>query len=91
MQPVSISDIEKKYDLELEKVVREIKKNKAKTVLLQFPDGMKPYSTVIAAEIEKRTKVECMVWFGSCFGGCDIPHVNNVDLVVQFGHQIQIL
>ena len=30
------------YDLEIEKVLEEIEKAKAKTVLLQFPDGIKP-------------------------------------------------
>ena len=30
------------YDLELEKVAEKIKKEKAKTVLIQLPDGLKP-------------------------------------------------
>ncbi len=85
MQSTSISDIEKKSELELEKVVTRIKKEKAKLVLLQFPDGMKPFSTIIAEEIEKRAGCECMIWLGSCFGGCDVPRAE-VDLVVQFGH-----
>jgi len=89
MQPVSISDIEKKYELELEKIVRTIKKEKARKVLLQFPDGLKPYSGVIVKEIEKRTKAECLVWMGSCYGACDVPIQTEklgVDLIVQFGH-----
>ena len=30
------------YDLELDRVVNEIKKQKAKRVLVQLPDGLKP-------------------------------------------------
>lgn len=86
MQQKSISELEKEYDLELERIVKTIKNNKCKNVLLQFPDGMKPYSAIIAREIEKKAGCECMVWFGSCFGACDIPNVEKVDLLIQFGH-----
>ena len=93
MQNKSIYEIEREYELEIEKIVKTIKKQKAKLVLLQFPDGIKPYSTVIADEIERRCKekkmnVECLIWLGSCYGACDVPNVENlgVDLVVQFGH-----
>jgi 2-(3-amino-3-carboxypropyl)histidine synthase len=91
MHAKTISEIEQKYDLELEKIVAEIKKTKAKRVLLQFPDGLKPYSTSIVQELEKRTKdkVEFLIWLGSCFGACDVPDIPDkmkVDLIVQFGH-----
>ena len=88
MQPTSISDIEKEYNLELDKIVKQIKKQKPKRVLLQFPDGMKPYSTTIATEIEKQTNTEILIYFGTCFGACDVPTDMDkyVDLVVQFGH-----
>jgi 2-(3-amino-3-carboxypropyl)histidine synthase len=91
MEKKSISDIEKEYELELEKIIQKIKKEKAKKVLLQFPDGMKLYSTIIAEEIEKRTDSECIIWMGSCFGGCDVPNASmleepEINLIVQFGH-----
>ena len=89
MQKKTISEIEEEYDLELGKIVKEINKNKAKRVLLQFPDGMKPYSTTIVDELEKRTGKEFLIWMGSCFGACDTPNISKemkVDLVVQFGH-----
>jgi len=90
MQKKSISEIEEEYDLELDKIVKTIKKQKAKRVLLQFPDGMKPYSTAIVDELESRLKnVEFLIWLGSCFGACDTPNLPKemkVDLVVQFGH-----
>lgn len=92
MQEKNFKEIEKNYDLEIDKIVKTIKKEKSKKVLLQFPDGLKPYADVIALEIEKRIgkkKVEIMIWFGSCFGACDVPvqvEKLGIDLIVQFGH-----
>jgi len=85
----SINEIEDIYELEIDKIVKTIKKEKAGKVLLQFPDGMKPYSKVICDEIEDKSNVECFIWLGSCFGACDIPievEGLGVDLIVQFGH-----
>lgn len=91
MQKKSISELDREYDLELDRIVRTIKKEKAKLVILQFPDGLKPYATVIAEEIEKKAKCTCLIWLGSCFGACDVPvQVENIkpkiDLIIQFGH-----
>ncbi len=89
MQNKSIYEIEREYELEIDKIVKTIKKQKAKTVLLQFPEGLKPYSTVIAEEIEKRANAETIIWMGTCFGACDIPldvERLGADLIVQFGH-----
>ena len=91
MQPISIQDIEKKYDLELKEVISKIKKEKAKLVLLQFPDGLKTYSTTITDFLEKNTNAEFLIWLGSCFGACDTPTgleklKPKIDLVIQFGH-----
>ena len=84
-------NIHEKYDLEIDKIVRQIKKDKAKKVLLQFPDGLKPYATQIVDEISEQIKgnAEIFIWLGSCFGACDVPvevEKLGVDLVVQFGH-----
>ena len=73
------------YNLELERVAKEIKKNKAKTVCIQLPDGLKPEATKIADFLEKETKAKIMIWAGSCFGSCDTPNLD-VDLLVQWGH-----
>jgi len=89
MKNKTISEINEKYDLEIERIVKTIKKEKAKKVLLQFPEGMKPYFRVICDEIERKTKAQCFIWMGTCFGACDIPtEVSGlgVDLIVQFGH-----
>lgn len=87
----TVQEIEQEYNLELDKIVEKIKKKKAKRVLLQFPDGLKLYSTTIVNELEKRTKgVKFVIWMGTCFGACDTPNLGKlekeIDLLVSFGH-----
>lgn len=79
------------YNLELEKVISEVNKNKFKLVLLQFPDGLKPYATAVVDFLKEKTKAEFLIWIGSCYGACDSPtgieKINpKIDFVVQFGH-----
>ncbi len=73
------------FDLELEKAVKEIKKAKAKLVLIQLPDGLKPQATTISDYLESKTKAKILIWSDSCYGACDVPNVK-VDLIIQFGH-----
>ena len=73
------------YNLELSKAINEIKKQKAKSVCIQLPDGLKPKAKEIADRIEKETNAKVLIWAGSCFGGCDVPNIN-VDLLIQWGH-----
>lgn len=73
------------YDLELDKVVEKIKKEKAKKVCIQLADGLKPRASEIADYIKERTNAEIFIWMDSCFGACDVPDVD-VDLLIQFGH-----
>ena len=90
----SIKEILERYDLELDKVVSEIKDTKAKIVLLQFPDGLKQYATAVVDWLEKQEEikdVDFLIWFGSCYGACDTPVLgkeleNKIDLIIQFGH-----
>jgi 2-(3-amino-3-carboxypropyl)histidine synthase len=74
------------FYLELDRVVREISKRKAKAVLIQLPDGLKPKAGQIADEIEKKTDADVFIWEASCFGACDTPDVKGIDLLVQWGH-----
>lgn len=73
------------YDLENERVIKEIKKNKAKTVLLQLPDGLKSRALEITDMIRKETKAEALIWLGTNYGACDIPKVK-ADLIIHYGH-----
>ena len=77
------------YNLELEKLIKEIEKTKAKQVLIQLPDGLKNNSNEIVELIETKTNAKAFIWFGDCYGACDLPlGVNslNMDLIVQWGH-----
>lgn len=76
------------YELELERVVKEIKKSKAKRVCVQLPDGLKVKATEIVDYLEENTSAEIYIWLGSCFGACDYPEElkGKVDLLIQWGH-----
>ena len=86
----TLSDLEKIYEIDFEKIIREINIKKCKLVLLQFPDGLKPYATCVVDYLEEKCRgVEFLIWFGDCFGACDTPtgiEGLNIDLVVQVGH-----
>lgn len=85
----TIAEINEIYDLEIPRIINTIKKENAKNVLLQFPDGLKHYSQTIADHIEDKTSCNCIIYLGTCFGACDLPiNTDNlgIDLVIQFGH-----
>lgn len=73
------------FNLELDKAVKEINKSKAKLVLIQLPDGLKPQATIISDFLETKTNAKILIWSDSCYGACDIPNAK-VDLIIQFGH-----
>lgn len=86
-----IKELEELYNLEFEKIITEVKKSKAKVVLLQFPDGLKRYSTAVVDYLETKTGVEFIIWIGTCYGACDTPTgiagiKPEIDLIIQFGH-----
>jgi len=78
------------YDLELDRVVSEIKTRKAGRVLLQLPDGMRPFASQLVKTIEESTGAKVFLSGDSCYGACDIA-LNQakqlgVDLIVHYGH-----
>ena len=78
------------YDLELDRVVSEIKNRDAAKVLLQLPDGMRPFAFQLAEAIEKATGASVFLSGDSCYGACDIALAQakelGVDLIVHYGH-----
>ena len=87
----SFKEIGEKYDLQIKKAISEIKKSKAKLVLLQFPDGLKLYAVSIVDYLREKTSSEFLIWFNSCYGACDftigIEKLKpKIDLIIQFGH-----
>jgi len=81
----TLENLEERYDLELGRIVAEIEKSGAKTVLIQLPDGLKPWGLSLSGYLESKTSAGISIWLGDCFGACDLPN-SDADLVVQFGH-----
>jgi len=89
MEPRDIDGLE--YDLELDRVAKEIKKQKAKRILVQLPSGLKPFAAAVTQELKAKIKnsSEIFIWLDSCFGACDVPievEKLGVDMIIQFGH-----
>lgn len=78
------------YDLELERVVFEIKSRDAERVLLQLSDGMRPFALQLVDAIEKATDAIVFLSGDSCYGACDIAVKQGeqlgADLIVHYGH-----
>jgi len=81
------------YDLELDKLAEDVNVNNHKLIILQFPDGLKYYAKEIVDELKTKTKAEYFIYFGTCFGACDVPlHLKHLDfdLCVQWGHSVYV-
>jgi 2-(3-amino-3-carboxypropyl)histidine synthase len=78
------------YDFELLRAIEEVKKNKAKLVGLQFPEGLKTHAVDVARQIEKETGAKTVTFIGPVYGACDTKEreaeMLGVDLVIHFGH-----
>ncbi|MEM2105515.1 MAG: diphthamide biosynthesis enzyme Dph2 [Candidatus Bathyarchaeia archaeon] len=77
------------FDLEEERVKREIQKLAAKRVLVQLPEGLKPEAPRVAKIIEKAGALP-IVSADPCYGACDLATVDaeslGVDLLIHYGH-----
>lgn len=73
------------YDLELEKAILQVKKENARTVVIQLPSGLKPKATEIARRITEETNAEVLIWMEGTFGACDVPDIA-ADVLIQWGH-----
>ena len=77
------------YDMDLDKVIRKINSKNAKTVGLQFPEGLKMQAVKIAKAIEDETEATVIISGDPCFGACDVSDwkmKGSVDLIVHYGH-----
>ena len=75
------------YEINYDKIKKELGKNKAKRVLIQLPDGLKKDYVVIESNL--KGDYELFFWLGSCYGACDMPtYVKDLgfDYIVHFGH-----
>jgi 2-(3-amino-3-carboxypropyl)histidine synthase len=78
------------YDLEEARLIEEIKRRSPRRVLLQLPEGLKPYAAKLAGRLETATGVEVLVSGDPCYGACDLalPQMKEVhaDLLIHVGH-----
>jgi len=78
------------YDFEIDRIVKEIRKAKAKKVGLQFPEGLKTKAVELAGEIEQKSGAITVIFADPCYGACDTKELEaeklGLDLIVQFGH-----
>jgi 2-(3-amino-3-carboxypropyl)histidine synthase len=85
---------ENMYNLELERVCSEIHKLNAKRVMLQLPDGMRPFALKIVNSIQEKTPSKVILSGDSCYGACDLAlkQARNVkaDLLIHYGHSSMI-
>ncbi|MFQ6127451.1 MAG: diphthamide biosynthesis enzyme Dph2 [Thermoplasmata archaeon] len=72
-------------DWEIQKMADEISRLKAKSVAIQFPDGLRRKIVDIAFELQERTNVEIYLWGDPCYGACDVADAP-VDLIFHLGH-----
>jgi 2-(3-amino-3-carboxypropyl)histidine synthase len=79
----------RQFDIEEERVKREILKLGARRVLIQLPEGLKPEACHIAKIVEKSGALP-IVSADPCYGACDLPTSEaeslGVDLIVHYGH-----
>lgn len=78
------------YDLELDRVVREVKSSGAKTVIVQAPDGLKPYIKDLYQSLSS-LGVTVFVSADSCYGGCyladDLGGLLGAEMLIHIGHK----
>jgi 2-(3-amino-3-carboxypropyl)histidine synthase len=76
------------FYLDLDDIANKIKHSRARTVGLQFPEGLKRSAFFIAGELEKRTSVNIIISGNPCYGACDVDMelMRSVDVLFHFGH-----
>jgi 2-(3-amino-3-carboxypropyl)histidine synthase len=78
------------YDFETDRVIKEVRKKKAKRIGLQFPEGLKAYAIEIAGKIEKETGTQTVIFTDPVYGACDTKEKDaqllRLDMIIHFGH-----
>lgn len=78
------------YNLEIQKIVDEIKKRGSRRVLLQLPDGLRPVAISITEALRRLTDAEIILNGDSCYGACDLAlsqaDIIEADLIVHYAH-----
>jgi len=82
------------FNLEEKRLKREVIKRKAKRVLLQLPEGLKPEAAKLARVIEDAGATPIILG-EPCYGACDLAleeaKALKADLIVHYGHSPLIM
>ncbi len=77
------------FDLELERLKRELSRRNVKRILIQLPEGLRSEIFRISKALENN-EVEVIFSADPCYGACDLAIEDaeklNADLVVHYGH-----
>ncbi|MFP3984896.1 MAG: diphthamide biosynthesis enzyme Dph2 [Candidatus Bathyarchaeia archaeon] len=77
------------FDIEEKRLIKEIKDRKARLVLIQLPEGLKPLGPKLAAAVEE-TGAIAIISADPCYGACDLATIAaeklGADLIVHYGH-----
>lgn len=75
--------------LDIENVIKKIRKHKARRIYLQIPEGLKTRVLGMAKELEKHG-LEVFISVDPCYGACDIRYHKakklGCDLILHLGH-----
>ncbi|RLG71512.1 MAG: diphthamide biosynthesis enzyme Dph2 [Methanobacteriota archaeon] len=77
------------YLIDKQNILAQIKEHNPKTILLQLPEGLKPYTEKIV-KLLKLDRYKLLIHAEPCYGACDIPLCDaaraSVDLILHIGH-----
>ncbi|KZT41094.1 diphthamide synthesis protein [Sistotremastrum suecicum HHB10207 ss-3] len=78
------------YSFEIHKTIHQIRKNEAKMVALQMPEGLQMYACTIADIIERFTDALTVIMGDVTYGACCIDDYTAMalgcDMLVHYGH-----
>ncbi len=82
------------YDVSemIKQIIKTIRINNYKRVLIQLPEGLKRFAKEIQEKVEKELNqdVELIFWLNSNYGACDVIDINlkkyDIDAIIHLGH-----
>ncbi|KAI0796761.1 diphthamide synthesis protein [Abortiporus biennis] len=86
----AIRQLPSNYSFEIHKTIHHVRKNNAKIVALQLPEGLQMYACTIADIIERFTPALTVIMGDVTYGACCIDDYTAValgcDMMVHYGH-----
>ncbi|KAH7343320.1 Diphthamide synthesis [Rhizoctonia solani] len=86
----AVDQLPRNYSFEIHKTIHHVRKNGAKMVALQMPEGLQMYACTIADIIERFTEALTVIMGDVTYGACCIDDYTAValgcDMLVHYGH-----